>query len=458
MLREQARTFLKINILADLLVLITSFVLSYILRGSMGGALQPAVRYAWVLLLILPIWVFWLHRFGLYSSLRRDGFARILWLICKVQILGGMSLFTLVFIFDRDAYSRGLLVLFLFVSTLCIALWKILVKVFLGHLRKRGYNTRHLLLSGTPAEMERHARIIEGHAEWGFVIIDRINLENADALESILQECRSTTVDEVVFCIPAERLGTVRSVAERLCDLGLTVRILLEWDMFERVRYKVNMFHHSIPVLTLHTKSLSSDQLFLKRILDLAGSTVGLMLCALMFPFVAFAIKSTSPGPIFFGQERIGENGRRFKCWKFRTMYIDAEERKKELMAQNEMQGAMFKMRNDPRITPVGNFLRKTSLDEFPQFWNVFMGEMSLVGTRPPTPAEVEQYEDWHRRRISIKPGITGLWQVSGRSSISDFDEIARLDIAYIDCWSVFTDVRILFRTVGVVLFQRGSC
>jgi len=139
-------------------------------------------------------------------------------------------------------------------------------------------------------------------------------------------------------------------------------------------------------------------------------------------------------------------------------MYIDAEERKKELMAQNEMEGAMFKMTNDPRVTKVGAFLRKTSLDELPQFWNVLVGEMSLVGTRPPTPAEVTEYENWHRRRISIKPGITGNWQVSGRSEIKDFDSIVRLDLAYIDKWSIWLDVRIILQTVKVVLVREGSC
>lgn len=138
-------------------------------------------------------------------------------------------------------------------------------------------------------------------------------------------------------------------------------------------------------------------------------------------------------------------------------MYIDAEERKKDLLAQNEMKGAIFKIRNDPRIIPIGHFLRKSSLDELPQFWNVLKGEMSLVGTRPPTPAEVEQYENWHRRRISIKPGITGLWQVSGRNAIEDFDEIVRLDLKYIDNWSIWSDIRILLKTVKVVLFREGS-
>ena len=164
-----------------------------------------------------------------------------------------------------------------------------------------------------------------------------------------------------------------------------------------------------------------------------------------------------SPGPVLFAQTRIGKNGRRFKIYKFRSMYIDAEARKKELEKANEMQGLMFKMENDPRITKVGRFIRKTSIDELPQFFNILRGDMSLVGTRPPTEDEFEQYNSHYRRRISMTPGLTGLWQISGRSDISDFDEVVRLDLEYIDNWSLGLDVKILFKTVGAVLKGRGS-
>jgi exopolysaccharide biosynthesis polyprenyl glycosylphosphotransferase len=210
-------------------------------------------------------------------------------------------------------------------------------------------------------------------------------------------------------------------------------------------------------MLTFHSKAFDAQQLLLKRLLDIAGSLIGLCLFGIMFPMIAVAIKFNSPGPIFFSQERVRENGRLFKCWKLRSMYIDAEERKKDLMSQNEMSGAIFKMKDDPRITSIGKFIRKTSLDEFPQFWNVLKGEMSLVGTRPPTPDEVANYENWHRRRISIKPGITGMWQVNGRSSIQDFDEIVRLDLYYIDNWTFWLDIRLIFQTVFVAFSNKGS-
>lgn len=191
--------------------------------------------------------------------------------------------------------------------------------------------------------------------------------------------------------------------------------------------------------------------------MDIVGSLIGCVLTLLITPFVALAIKIDSPGPVFFSQTRIGKNGRRFKIWKFRSMYIDAEARKKELEAQNEIKGLMFKMEDDPRITKVGKFIRKTSIDETPQFFNILVGDMSLVGTRPPTEDEFEQYNGYYRRRMSITPGLTGMWQVSGRSDIQDFEEIVKLDLEYIDNWSLLLDIKILFKTVFIVLGRKGS-
>ncbi len=182
-----------------------------------------------------------------------------------------------------------------------------------------------------------------------------------------------------------------------------------------------------------------------------------MIITALFFPFVALAIKLDSPGPILFSQTRIGRNGRRFKIYKFRSMYLDAEERKKELEKQNEIQGLMFKMENDPRITKVGKFIRKTSIDELPQFYNVVKGDMSLVGTRPPTEDEFEKYNQYYRRRISMTPGLTGLWQVSGRSEIEDFDDVVKYDLKYIDSWSLLLDFKILLQTIKVVFTGKGS-
>ena len=197
--------------------------------------------------------------------------------------------------------------------------------------------------------------------------------------------------------------------------------------------------------------------MLVKRMMDIAGALVGLVITGIVTLVLAPVIKLDSPGPVFFRQQRVGQNGRIFWCYKFRSMYRDAEERMEELKGKNEMSGAVFKMKDDPRITRVGKFLRRTSLDELPQFYNVLKGDMSLVGTRPPTMDEVLSYEAYHRRRLSIKPGITGLWQVSGRNDIKDFEEIYQLDIKYIDTWSIALDIKIIAKTFAVVVSRNGA-
>ena len=214
----------------------------------------------------------------------------------------------------------------------------------------------------------------------------------------------------------------------------------------------------------------TNKQAFAKRTMDIAGGIVGCIFTGIIFIFIAPVIYISSPGPIFFSQTRVGQNGKRFKIYKFRSMYMDAAERKKELMAQNRVKdGMMFKMDFDPRIignkilpdgtkkTGIGHFIRVTSLDEFPQFFNVLKGDMSLVGTRPPTEDEVEKYDLHHRARLATKPGITGMWQVSGRSKITDFEEIVRLDTEYIKKWSIGLDIKILVKTFAVVFKKDGA-
>ena len=210
-------------------------------------------------------------------------------------------------------------------------------------------------------------------------------------------------------------------------------------------------------VVTFARNIFTPGQMAAKRILDILGSLAGLLILGIAFVFVAPAIKLDSPGPILFGQTRIGKNGRRFTFYKFRSMYQDAEQRKKDLMEENQVKGLMFKMENDPRITRVGRFLRRTSIDELPQFWNVFRGDMSLVGTRPPTVDEFERYEAKHKCRLSMIPGLTGLWQISGRSQVKDFDQVVKLDMQYIDNWSIFLDIKIILLTIGVVIKGKGS-
>ena len=241
-----------------------------------------------------------------------------------------------------------------------------------------------------------------------------------------------------------EKMGIVVNLNLDLFDLGV--------NGVKQV-YNLEQYH----VLAFSSRLFDYRMVLIKRMIDIAGALVGLLITGIVGIVLAPFLLLESPGPLIFCQNRVGVNGRIFKFYKFRSMYVDAEERKKELMAQNEVQGLMFKMENDPRITKVGAFIRKTSIDELPQFWNVLKGDMSLVGTRPPTVDEYEQYTGYQKRRISFRPGITGLWQISGRSDIKDFDEVVKLDLEYIDNWSLLLDLKIIFKTILVVFNGSGA-
>ncbi|MCM1266972.1 MAG: sugar transferase [Bacteroidales bacterium] len=274
--------------------------------------------------------------------------------------------------------------------------------------------------------------------------------------EDVLTLARQMPLDEVFLNLPDEDMVFVKHMIYDLESMGIACHYNI--DIIERPSKEVRVGNFAgYTVVTYSINHFDYRRMVVKRGIDILGGLVGCLITLVITPFAALAIKLDSPGPVFFSQTRIGKNGRRFKIYKFRSMYVDAEARKKELEKQNEMQGLMFKMENDPRITRVGRFLRKTSIDELPQFLNIVRGDMSLVGTRPPTEEEFEQYNSHYRRRISMTPGLTGLWQISGRSEIVDFDEVVRLDLEYIDNWTLGLDIKILLRTVWVVLTGKGS-
>ena len=286
------------------------------------------------------------------------------------------------------------------------------------------------------------------------VVINGIKV-NADR-DNVLDLARQMPLDEVFINLPEEDKDYVRHIIYDLESMGIACHYNI--DIIERPQKEVRVGSFAgYTVVTYSVNHFDYRRMTIKRLIDIAGGLVGCIFTVLVTPFVALAIRIDSPGPVFFAQTRIGKNGRRFKIYKFRSMYIDAEQRKRELEAQNEMQGLMFKMNNDPRITKVGHFIRKTSIDELPQFFNIVKGDMSLVGTRPPTEDEFEQYNSHYRRRISMTPGLTGLWQISGRSDIVDFDEVVKLDLEYIDNWTLGLDIKILFQTIWVVLTGKGS-
>ena len=298
-----------------------------------------------------------------------------------------------------------------------------------------------------------------GHEVLGNLTDKKEELSNPGTIGYIddLQDILHTqTIDEVIFALGPDRSIELDGYLKTCRSMGITTRIIPAlWMPGNRSMHAEN--YQGIPFLTFHENNFDATGLFYKRILDIAGGIAGTMIFIIIYPFVAFAIKRDSPGPVLFKQKRVGQNGRVFNLYKFRSMTSDADKMKSELLKDNEMKGAMFKITNDPRITKVGNWLRKTSIDEVPQFLNVLKGEMSLVGTRPPTPDEVEQYKDWQYRRISAKPGITGLWQVSGRNKITDFDQIVELDCTYISSWRFLDDIKIIFKTISAVVQRKGA-
>lgn len=281
--------------------------------------------------------------------------------------------------------------------------------------------------------------------------------------QTLVDYIRQDIVDEVYIDTFKDK-EELNNLTDMFLKMGVTVHVgmgFLPENLPNQFMEKIGGSH----VITTTIKAASGLEITLKRLMDMAGGLVGLILTGIAFIFVAPAIKKASPGPVFFKQQRVGKNGRIFYIYKFRSMYMDAEERLKELMAQNEMKGFMFKMENDPRIIGsekgpgkgIGNFIRKTSIDELPQFWNILKGDMSLVGTRPPTVSEYEQYDLHHKIRLSMKPGLTGMWQTSGRSEITDFEEVVKLDAEYIEQWSLWLDIRLIFKTIKVVLERKGS-
>ena len=273
--------------------------------------------------------------------------------------------------------------------------------------------------------------------------------------ESLYDDARLMVVDSVLIALEPEHLQ-FKNTINLFHVMGVEVNISLE-DYNLGIPNQRIVKMGDLTVLSGNTQKMALGDTIAKRVLDIIGGIVGLIITGIFAIIIGPAIVIESPGPIFFSQTRIGKNGRRFKIYKFRSMYMDAEERKKELMEKNKMSGLMFKMDDDPRITKVGKFIRKTSIDEFPQFLNVLKGDMSLVGTRPPTEDEFKQYKARYKKRLSMKPGITGLWQVSGRSSITDFEDVVKLDVQYIENWSFGLDLKILIQTVLVVLKHDGA-
>ena len=277
------------------------------------------------------------------------------------------------------------------------------------------------------------------------------------SMENLFEEARKGVVDIAYINMSYSTGKSLENLIEEFEKMGITVQLNINVLEGQKGFGKQIDMIGDYPVVSFAPRFFDYNKLVMKRIIDIIGALVGLVITGIVTIFLAPVLKLESPGPLFFKQERVGKNGRYFYIYKFRSMYKDAEARKAALMEKNEMKGLMFKMTDDPRVTKVGKFIRATSIDELPQFWNILKGDMSLVGTRPPTVDEFQQYEARHKRRLSMKPGLTGMWQVSGRSNIEDFEDVVRMDLDYIDNWSLQLDAKIILKTIVVIFKKVGA-
>ena len=338
----------------------------------------------------------------------------------------------------------------------------ILIRKVWKYLSRRQKYTQRILLVTTRARVERVLQQLSAY-EYGYVsavcIVDEERFESSDftiiSLDNLVTYTTRSVVDQVVINLPSEKF-IIADFVSQFEMMGLPVAVNIAALEFVTNSEKAIQRFGDSSVVNFSTTFYRSSDVALKRMMDIIGSLFGLVICGIVSIFLIPLIKKDG-GPAIFVQDRVGRNGRIFKFYKFRSMRIDAEEIKKDLMSQNQMQGGMFKIENDPRITKIGHFIRKTSLDELPQFWNVLKGDMSLVGTRPPTLDEYMKYTPEQKRRLSFKPGITGLWQISGRSNITNFDDVVKLDVAYLDGWTIWKDIEILLKTIKVVVMKDGA-
>ncbi len=420
----------------------------------------------WLLAVAVPAYLVLADRLGLHRALasrsRRFG---IFPLLKPFGIVAGVVA-AAVFLVQSKTTSRGVFVLFLLYALLFLAAFRVVIGLLPRQRRGSPHEQRVGVIVGTGDHAVQVRDRLADHPEFGYRIAGFLDPEtgeppSAEALpllgtiHELEQVVEQVIVDDVFFAVP---VGKILSLQEKVLwceERGLSVHLRADFVRTLVGRIQPNELE-GLPFLSVSPVPRNPGELLIKRAMDLFASGSLLLVLSPLLIAIAAGIKATSPGPVLFRQRRVGLNGRIFTMLKFRSMYADAEKRRAELLERNEATGPVFKIKKDPRITPLGHWLRRTSLDELPQLWNVFVGEMSLVGPRPPIPEEVAQYEPWQRRRLSMRPGITCIWQVSGRAQIG-FEEWMKLDLRYIDSWSLMLDLKILAKTIPAVVTARGA-
>lgn len=442
-------------------------VKAYAIGPTIGGFVYFASNY-WPMLIGFPlIWIMMMSVNGIYIGYRTLSFHKMAWLLFVSSVWAAVASGSLIFLMKLELASRLFFSVYTITAFLLLLLQKRIVLILLDLIHSKGYNQENLLIVGTGARAREFIQAVRMHSNWGLRIAGLIDDEHGMYGKKVegypvigrIQDIRflvnHLVIDRVIFVVPRLWLERIEEAILSCEEVGIPTALSL--DLYNlHIAHTHQTDFNGFPLLEFETFHAKPWQLFIKRFIDIVISLVALILFAPLMLLVAVLIKLTSRGPVFFKQTRVGLKGRKFTLYKFRSMVTGAEQKKDELLENNEMDGPVFKMKRDPRITPLGHFLRRTSIDELPQFFNTFNGDMSIVGPRPPLPSEVENYEIWQRRRLSLKPGITCIWQVSGRNKIS-FTQWMKMDMEYIDNWSLSLDFKILLRTFLVVLTGYGA-
>ena len=469
MIRRKYRLLTQLTLACDVLVVAMSYFASYeILANWHRHSLSPLQNYLWILVMIGPFWTLALWQSGLYDEGAFRSGKAIVSGLCRSQVIGGGMLLSAMFLTKSEEVSRLLLQVFIVISGIALAAERCAIRAALeyrsGHLR--GDRAWRVLVVGKRQNVAKYRDLLREHPYWVAEVAGMIDPSQlAEARNggngkshphdwvSILKQF---VIDEVLVVGANHDPAAMASLGQACAERGLVFRMLGEMPPPPVGRYYVEDLGAGRYVISLEAVPLDPPRLLIKRLIDITGALLGLLSCAMVYPVYALYLRRVSPGPVLFRQQRVGRNGRIFTLYKFRTMYPDAEQRLQTLLDRNQMSGALFKIKSDPRIIPGGRLMRATHLDELPQFFNVLRGDMSLVGTRPPTPVEAAQYENRHYRRLSMRPGITGLWQVMGNGAVNDFEEVVKLDCDYIDHWSLWLDAKLLLKTCAEVIKAEG--
>lgn len=453
----------------DLLAIYISYIIAYFLRFHTLVDLSANETHKFVILclmiscLIYSFFIDWNRAF-----IRRGYFVELVAITkynCIALVVTAVSLFLLK---QAEFFSRLVFFYFAVGDEVITLLFHYIVKKLLRKYYRSNHSKVHVMVvsewDGLETVIQNLKKVLPVNYEIvSMAVMDhdlsgsrQFDISVVASSDNLMETVKQLPFDEVFLNLPHAEKKVVRTLIKDFESMGAVCHYNIEIAEWNEKESTVEQFGN-YTVITYAINNMDYRRLMIKRLMDIMGGFVGLCITAVLTPFIALAIKLDSKGPVFFSQIRIGKNGRRFKIYKFRSMYIDAEDRKKELQKENEMQGLMFKIKEDPRITRVGRFIRKTSIDEIPQFYNILIGDMSLVGTRPPTEDEFEHYSLYYRRRLCMTPGLTGLWQVSGRSEIENFDDVVKYDLEYIDNWTIGFDIKILLQTIGVVFVGKGS-